>query len=474
MSKLGAWIDDRWNPVLVKDVRQALRGRVFNFSFGLALALACLVTVFWATTGSQPNGAELYAGLLAILTLFNHLLIPLSTFRSLASEDEDGHLPHLVLSRLGPIGIVGGKLGAACVQIALCTSAFAPFLLMCSLGRGIGMLQIVSGLARHLATAIALVSAGLAFSLLAERRMARVIWQLALVALCLSLNTFLIVVMARTMSVVAMSYVTQVLVRFVGTAGYVVFLVSVAASRVLMPGENRSTILRAGTSAFVLLHAIAFFVSGAWAGGSFVLSASALLTMIPLTIVGGVLVTESPQLSRAEASWIRRHPRLPSIYAPGRDTAVAFLLVHYALLVLGTFAGMAGSGSGSSYWPTDHGFGAVIAAPLIVAFFLLIPSTVLTKKCATARGRRFARLATLMLLPLMVLGPPLASFLVGDHSVDLGHPLNPFYALGEDFWDGDGGATAALWLALSMPAVGVGLWRVVNGVRATRRVKRES
>ena len=44
-SRLYRLIDDRWNPILVKEVRQAVRGKFFRISFFCTLVAVSLVSM---------------------------------------------------------------------------------------------------------------------------------------------------------------------------------------------------------------------------------------------------------------------------------------------------------------------------------------------------------------------------------------------------------------------------------------------
>src|SRR5262245_16839421 len=87
-----AWLDDAsdWlNPLVVKEVRQIVRGREFNYSFSLSL-LAGLIVAFLggadALNGADGSGTWVFAGLITCLSILGLVIVPLGAFAALRSE----------------------------------------------------------------------------------------------------------------------------------------------------------------------------------------------------------------------------------------------------------------------------------------------------------------------------------------------------------------------------------------------------
>lgn len=126
-------LGDGLNPLVVKEVRQGVRTRVFWVCFGLML-LACLLLslLAYADTrdgGFQPRGKTYFFTYFVCLGVVHFFVIPYSAYRSLAREREDETWVLLALTGLGPRRILRGKVTSFLIQAALYASAVGPFLL---------------------------------------------------------------------------------------------------------------------------------------------------------------------------------------------------------------------------------------------------------------------------------------------------------------------------------------------------------
>jgi hypothetical protein len=137
LETAGEWL----NPILVKEVRQALKSRQFSITFTLVLCLSWLWTIggiaLLPDVAFSANGPELFFGYYIILAFPLILIVPYSAFRSLIAEREDNTYELVAITTLRPRQIVGGKLGSAVAQMAVYFSAVAPCLAFTYLLRGI-------------------------------------------------------------------------------------------------------------------------------------------------------------------------------------------------------------------------------------------------------------------------------------------------------------------------------------------------
>ncbi|MCU0707223.1 MAG: hypothetical protein MUF23_02930 [Pirellula sp.] len=138
------------NPILVKETRQALKSKQFTWTFMLLIVIA----IAWTLIGilsSIPNiyydadGSVFLLGYLIILLFPSMLVIPQATFRSMASELEDGTFETLSLSLLQPSQIIYGKLSVAALQLVLYLSILAPCIALTYLLQGV-TLEIIAAL----------------------------------------------------------------------------------------------------------------------------------------------------------------------------------------------------------------------------------------------------------------------------------------------------------------------------------------
>lgn len=130
------------NPILVKETRQALKSKQFSWT----LMLVTLVILAWSVLGIvgmipsiyyNSNGSALLIGYVIILIVPALIVIPQATFRSMASELEDGTFETLSLSTLSPRQILFGKLSVSALQLVVYLSVIAPCIALTYLLRGV-------------------------------------------------------------------------------------------------------------------------------------------------------------------------------------------------------------------------------------------------------------------------------------------------------------------------------------------------
>jgi hypothetical protein len=174
LERLG----DRLNPLVVKEVRQGLRSRVFWASFGLML-LSCLIIsmVAYANVrddgGLTTHGRGFFLAFFVCLGMVHFFIIPYSAYRSLAREREDETWVLLILTGLGPRRILRGKVASFLVQAGLYASAVGPFLLFSYYLNGIDLPTILVILGLGASWLVFLTLVAVCAATLAEGRMGR-------------------------------------------------------------------------------------------------------------------------------------------------------------------------------------------------------------------------------------------------------------------------------------------------------------
>ncbi|MBK7859216.1 MAG: ABC transporter permease [Archangiaceae bacterium] len=164
-------------PIVVKEVRQGLRARVFAIFFGLLL-IGCLVVALIAAAEFDrrlnaelgPDYFRIFLGGLGIVEFF---VIPYSAFRAMTREREDETWVLLVLTGLGPRRIVRGKVASALAQGLLYASACAPFVLFSYYLNGIDLPTVLVALMLSAAWSCLWVCVGVAAATQAESRIGR-------------------------------------------------------------------------------------------------------------------------------------------------------------------------------------------------------------------------------------------------------------------------------------------------------------
>lgn len=186
-----ARISDWFNPILVKETRQALRSWQFTLTFVLLL-VACWVVTIGGVALIGPSiyyaagGGELLRGYYFILTLPLLVVVPFAAFRSLASEREDNTYDLLSITTLRPRQIISGKLASAVVQMIVFYSAIMPCLAFTYLLRGVDAPTIALLLAYTFFASFALSMLGLLLATLSRQRYGQLVLSVGLVALLLS------------------------------------------------------------------------------------------------------------------------------------------------------------------------------------------------------------------------------------------------------------------------------------------------
>jgi len=148
--KLLDRIDDWMNPIAVKELRQAVRGKFVAIAVLLALIVQ-LIAVFIITMSnsltvsptSQPAGPAAFSTLFTVLFTISIFLIPAYSGIRMAAERSDTSTDLLFITTIRPRTIIIGKLMAVVGLLVLLFSASLPFLVFSYVLRGIDMFAIV-------------------------------------------------------------------------------------------------------------------------------------------------------------------------------------------------------------------------------------------------------------------------------------------------------------------------------------------
>lgn len=336
---------ERWSdgipPVLLREVRQSLRGRVFRIAFLLVLTAGIVAAVGVAAVGEvtlrEPSevGRELFDLLVAGLFLTCLVQVPFSAFQSLAAEWDDDTYELLALSNLRPRRIVIGKLLGALLQSLLHVCALTPAIVFCFLLRGVGLLEVGLLVGWILILGSAYSAIGIALASLSRLRVVRGILQAAFVLLIVFTSIGLNEEVRREL---LHSSSREMLMLSIGLLACCLGLGSlgleVAAARLAHPEENRST----GVRCVVAATLVALF---AWLHGllmtfGYEAEAAGYVSMTIATIgalFAGAFATERDALGRRARIDVPRSPLLAGLLAPLLPGGTRGLL--YAALLLG-------------------------------------------------------------------------------------------------------------------------------------------
>jgi ABC-type transport system involved in cytochrome c biogenesis permease component len=142
-SQAGA-IADRVNPIVVKELRQAVRSKL------VVAVLLIFLTVSVVTIGlfvmldpdiatRSSAGAELFGILVTVLAVTCQLVVPLYTCIRFSRERNDNNVDLLFITTIRPGAIVRGKFWASMALTGLIFASCLPFLCLTYLLRGIDL-----------------------------------------------------------------------------------------------------------------------------------------------------------------------------------------------------------------------------------------------------------------------------------------------------------------------------------------------
>lgn len=160
-TRVSRWVDDRINPIIVKELRQAVRSKFVTAAMMLFLVVALVVMGFRLMemddqgTFDTTAGREVFLVLQGVLLGSCLLFVPLYAAIRLAAERDGAHGDLLYVTTLKARSIVWGKLLSALTLTLLIFSLCAPFMVLTYLLRGIDLLTILLVLVIDAAAVIA-------------------------------------------------------------------------------------------------------------------------------------------------------------------------------------------------------------------------------------------------------------------------------------------------------------------------------
>ena len=387
-QRVDEWLEslgEKFNPILVKETRQALKSRQFLIAFSLLL-ISCWI---WSLMGTaqfgsygylHPNSKDIFLGYYVILVAALGVVVPYTTFRSLVAESDDNTYDLLSITTLTPRQIIGGKLGSAAVQMSVYFAAVAPCLAFTYLLRGIDIFTIGLILAYTILGSLGLSMTCLLIASAARAKFVQVILSVGVIigALWISLAGIVVTeeILRYSRGIVNdPDFLMGCL--FFGTLYVTTFALAFlsAASRITFESENRSTALRvASLVQYVCLMGWIIFpwlidssrteIAGAFLGFSGLLC----------YVTGIFMTSESPEMSRRVARQIPSRPLYRSLFfwfMPGPATGYMFALANMMGAIFVVMAGYVVE----SLWPTtvmSRYSGARTASPIDLPTILAV------------------------------------------------------------------------------------------------------
>ena len=141
LETLTSRLDDWINPIVVKELRQVVRGRLVPLSLILYLVVLMLVMGIGITSIQSSTdmsaGRGILFGFIVVFAIVAFILIPSSLSFLLGLERNQENIDLVYITTLPAYRIISGKLSAGLVQVLLFLFAVLPFMTTTYLLRGI-------------------------------------------------------------------------------------------------------------------------------------------------------------------------------------------------------------------------------------------------------------------------------------------------------------------------------------------------
>ncbi|MEM9645237.1 MAG: ABC transporter permease [Planctomycetota bacterium] len=341
-------IGDSVNPILVKEMRQALKSRQFLVTFSLLL----LAALGWTIIGSlmrmpqiytTPTGPFMLVGYYVVLAVPMLLVVPLAAYRSLESEIDDGTLELLSISVLSPWQIVLGKLSSAALQMTLYFVALFPCVAFAYTLRGVDLPTLVIVMGFLLVSGLMLTTLAICLAPQSRSRNGRIVTLLMVISILL-LGEYGIGTAAISMLRYGIPFESEmiwftVVFALLTSLALGHLLVTTTAMMLTPESENRSTRIRVAllilTAVLVGLNAYSVQAFGEIA---IVFGIASMGTLLVLWMsAAAMMVAESPSMTpriRRElpATFVSR--MLLTFFTPGPATGLVFGCIGVVTLLL--------------------------------------------------------------------------------------------------------------------------------------------
>lgn len=438
IARLDDW-SDRLSPILVKEIRQMVRGREFNYSFGISLLAGFVVAFFglaYSVSSIGETGAWVFSAFMVCLGLLGLVIVPLGAYSALRNERVDQTFDLITQTTLTPRRIVLGKLMTQWVKLITLFAGLAPFIAMSFLLGGIDLLTILISLAVLFMWSMWVCSACLFLSAASQARAMSavlfIVMLIAFVAILFGFAPFVLSIIGiagfARMSGTTLKWVLlgSTAVCFTSMTNFVLL----AENRLSLAIEDRSTALRIGFFVQFLLALTCItgpFVGGASGWGiADVILGLGIVGGIHLAVTATFAVTEDMTLSRRVFKRVQKSLSRPwfAIFRPGGGRGALWILTQMiVLLVVGWSIG------------TESDFHWLLAICGYICFFSGVPTVLVRRIIKTPVRTAILRATILIFFPTIAVSADLLQYFfvptkVFDGTFSAYHILNPFRALG--------------------------------------------
>ena len=438
-----AWLEDKsdWlSPIVVKEVRQVVRGREFAYSFGAGLVAGLTISFFGAAdalSGNGTSGSWTFYALIACVAFLGFGVVPLGAFSALRNERMEQTLELITLTELSPRRIIIGKLLAQAVKLMTLFAAMAPFVAMSFLLGGVDFLTILVALSAVFLWSIWACALCLFLStLFNSRAMSGLVFAgvaLAMLLLFTLVRGMYFFATRAAMGVAAPGFLSSPwwLLGLTTTFCLVsmVNLVLLAENRLALAHDEKVTALRVGFLLQLLVMA-PWLLSYRFATARVVANMIEMLGTLGgwhIAVVAMFAVTDDLTLSRRTRlreqafSAVRR---TLDVFRGGGGRGAVYVLLQMAVLLM--LAGL--------FKPSDFQWRWLTAVCGYILFFTGVPVCIFRTLRPTRHESLKLRIAVFVSIPAALILPDLLYYLLWrpdalDLKFGARHLINPFRAL---------------------------------------------
>jgi hypothetical protein len=176
-------LGDRINPIVVKELRQAVQSRFVVATLLTLLSVQLIaIGIYILASGASlfgfDAGRQSFMMLFGILQVVAIIFVPLYTGARLAAERSDTNVDLLFITTIKPRSVVAGKMFAAITLTALVYSACMPFMAFTYFLRGIDLPSIFISLGIGFVVVVACAQGAVFVALIPVNRALKVIFGL--------------------------------------------------------------------------------------------------------------------------------------------------------------------------------------------------------------------------------------------------------------------------------------------------------
>ena len=317
----GDWL----SPMLVKEIRQGFRSRVFISAFLIiqGLMIFCVVLGLSFSVGDFTDQSSFFFWLIICIPII--LIMPCHGFAVLGSEIKDNTMELLFLTRLSAWRIVVGKWTAIMAQTILIVCSVLPYTVLRYFMGGINLLDDLQILGWLLYASAMLTGLTIAISPFYRSILAKMLLPVVTVIV-------IVVILSSLGPMLEMSGAVFLTHSFLIAAGlgplFLLLMFEIAVARIAPPAENHS--FRKRLLGFLILAAIAL-LDHVTTGNTIILRFIGTLLLLPVCVTA--LCEEIKPIPSIYLPFVKRGPlgRLAGlIFYPGWPSGLLFTLVAIA------------------------------------------------------------------------------------------------------------------------------------------------